>query len=204
MAQTQPSNAPAPAPKRRRGRTALLGCGGFLVLVIIIIVVAAIASSGGGNGNNNTSSGGSGTSTAGSNGSGSTTAGLGTPVRDGKFEFTVTKVSYAHRVGNQYLGKTAQGRFTILHVTVKNIGNESQTLDDSSQYVFDAHGRKFDADSEADIYVNGGSDSVFFNDINPGNTVRGKIAFDLPKGVKAVKAELHDSAFSGGVTVTLP
>lgn len=203
MAQTQPSNAPAPAPKRRRGRTALLGCGGLVVLVLIIIVVAAIASSGGGNSNNN-ASGGSGTSTAGSNGGGNTTAGLGTPVRDGKFQFTVTRVSYARRVGDQYVGKTAQGRFTILHVTVKNIGSESQTLDDSSQYVFDGHGRKFDADSEADIYVNGGSDSVFFNDINPGNSLHGKIAFDLPKGVKAVKAELHDSAFSDGVTVTLP
>ena len=47
------------------------------------------------------------------------------------------------------------------------------------------------------------SDSVSFNDINPGNTVRGELAFDMPAGHKAVKAELHDSAFSGGVTVNL-
>lgn len=45
---------------------------------------------------------------------------------------------------------------------------------------------------------------MFFNQINPGNTVHGKFAFDLPKGTKAVKAQLHDSAFSDGVTVTLP
>jgi len=40
---------------------------------------------------------------------------------------------------------------------------------------------------------------------NPGNTVRAVILFDLPKGDRAVKAELelHDSAFSGGVTVSL-
>jgi hypothetical protein len=44
---------------------------------------------------------------------------------------------------------------------------------------------------------------VFFNSINPGNTVHGEIAFDLPPGDAAVKAELHDSAFSGGVTVML-
>jgi hypothetical protein len=30
------------------------------------------------------------------------------------------------------------------------------------------------------------------------------LAFDMPAGVHAVKAELHDSAFSGGVTVNLP
>jgi hypothetical protein len=33
--------------------------------------------------------------------------------------------------------------------------------------------------------------------------VKGELAFDMPTGVKAVKAELHDSAFSGGITVKL-
>ena len=80
-----------------------------------------------------------------------------------------------------------------------------KTLDDSSQYVYDASGRKYDASTSADIDLNSasGSDSVFFNDINPGNTVHGELAFDMPTGLKAVKAELHDSVFSGGVTVNL-
>lgn len=40
----------------------------------------------------------------------------------------------------------------------------------------------------------------------PGNSVHGRIAFDLPTGVKAVKAvqaKLHDSIFSRGVTISL-
>lgn len=196
MAQTQPSNAPAPAPKRRRGRTALLGCGGFLVLVIIIIVIAAIASSGGGN-SNNTSSGGSGTSTASNNGgSGSKTASLGTPVRDGKFEFTVKSVTYAKHVGGEF-GETAQGRYALLHVKVRNIGGESQDLFAGNQYVYDSHGRQFTADDTA-------SGNTIFATINPGNEVSGVIAFDMPRHDRPVKAELHDSAFSEGVTVTLP
>lgn len=84
-----------------------------------------------------------------------------------------------------------------------NIGNQAQTLDDSAQYVYDAKGRKFSANSEADVFINGNSNSVFLNDINPGNTVHDKIVFDLPRGDRAVKAELHDSAFSNGVTVSL-
>jgi Domain of unknown function (DUF4352) len=48
-----------------------------------------------------------------------------------------------------------------------------------------------------------GSGGVFFNDINPGNSVNGLIFFDLPRGDKAVKAELHDSIFSDGVIVYL-
>jgi hypothetical protein len=46
-----------------------------------------------------------------------------------------------------------------------------------------------------------GQSSTWLNDINPGNTVVGKIAFDMPAGAKAVKMELHDSMFSGGVIV---
>jgi Domain of unknown function (DUF4352) len=41
------------------------------------------------------------------------------------------------------------------------------------------------------------------NDINPGNTMRGKIAFGMPVGDKAVKIEAHDSMFSNTVTVKL-
>ncbi len=41
---------------------------------------------------------------------------FGQPVRDGKFEFVVTKVSHAKSVGDTQfgLGETAQGRFTII------------------------------------------------------------------------------------------
>jgi hypothetical protein len=106
-------------------------------------------------------------------------------------------------VGPSGFGETAQGRYTILHVTVTNIGDQAQTLDDSSQYVFDRAGRKFDASGAADLQINGTNDQVFLQDINPGNKVHGLIAFDLPSNDKAVKAELHDSPFSSGVTVSL-
>jgi len=140
-------------------------------------------------------------------GTASTPAGTGTPgigakVRDGKFEFTVTGITHAKSVGDPSgLGQTAQGKYTILHVTVTNISNVSQVLDDSSQNVYDSRGRQYTADSTADIYISG--NDVFFTTINPGNTVHGEIAFDLPRGDSAVRAVLHDSAFSGGVTVTL-
>ncbi len=110
-------------------------------------------------------------------GAGSTAAGIGDKVRDGKFEFVVTKISHAKSVGDTSvgLGDTAQGRYTILHITVTNIGSEAQTLDDSSQYFYDAAERKFSASSEADIDLAGanGQNSTWLEDINPGNTVHG-------------------------------
>jgi hypothetical protein len=126
-------------------------------------------------------------------------AGIGTPVRDGKFQFTVTSITHTQSVGDSLLGQTAQGEYTVVHVTVTNIGNVAQTMDDSAQYVYDSQGRKFSADSTADVYANG----VFLNQINPGNSVHGLIYFDLPANDKAIRAELHDSVFSGGVTVSL-
>jgi hypothetical protein len=164
---------------------------------IVIIVIAANA--GGGGGTANTPAAPQTSSAAPS--APSNAAGIGTPVRDGKFEFVVTEVTHAKSVGGEF-GSTAQGKYTILHVSVKNIGNESQALTDSAQFVYDASGRKYDADAAADVQLNGNG-NVLFNEINPGNTVTGLIAFDMPSGTQAVKAELHDSLFSGGVTVHL-
>jgi hypothetical protein len=178
-------------------------------LIIVVSVGAAVGNSGSGTssgtGTTTTSSGG-GSGSGNGTGAAPGTPHLGQPAADGKFRFVISRVSYATSVGDTAdgLGETAQGRYTVLHIKVTNIGSESQTLDDSSQYVYDASGRKFDADSEADVDGNpGNSGGVWLNDINPGNTVRGLIFFDLPRGDKAVKAELHDSMFSGGVTVSL-
>jgi hypothetical protein len=130
--------------------------------------------------------------------------GVGKAARDGNFQFTVTRVRCGQAsIGtNPYLTKKAQGQFCTVTMTVKNIKAEPQTLSDSDQKAF-VGGASYDADTEAGMYVNGNESSVLFNTINPGNAVTGKIVFDIPKGAKLTTLELHDSAFSGGVTVTL-
>jgi hypothetical protein len=130
-------------------------------------------------------------------------AGLNQPVRDGKFEFTVTAVECGiAQVGNEILSEQAQGQFCKVSLTVKNIGNEAQMFLDANQYAFNAEGNKYEADSAAAIYLEEESSS-FLENINPGNTVTGVILFDIPKDASIVKLELHDSAFSGGVTVNV-
>jgi Domain of unknown function (DUF4352) len=128
--------------------------------------------------------------------------GIGDPVRDGKFEFTVQKVDCGKtRIGDQYTNTKAQGQFCLVHLKVENIGKESQLLDGSNQYLYGPGGQRFDADSEAGIYLDDAQ--TFLEEINPGNTVNGIVVFDIPKSVEPTKIELHDSAFSGGVTVEL-
>jgi hypothetical protein len=129
--------------------------------------------------------------------------GMGDPVRDGKFEFTVTKLDCSKsKVGSEFLNETAQGKFCIISVTVKNIGKKAQTFDGSSQKAYDADGTEFSNDTGAEIYANEGS-PTFLQEINPGNQVKGKLIFDVPKSTKLTAIELHDSMFSGGVKVSL-
>lgn len=129
-------------------------------------------------------------------------AGIGDAVRDGKFKFTVTKVeSGVKRVGPGFMAEKADGQYVVVSLKVKNIGHESQMFTDDSQYLFTKNGNKYDADGAADLVLDGSN--AFLNDINPGNTVRGKIAFDMPSHAKPYSIELHDSMFSTGVTVGL-
>lgn len=124
------------------------------------------------------------------------------PVRDGKFEFVVTKVKCGvSKVGESFLAKNAQGQYCLVTTTVKNIGKEPQMLSDSGQKAFDANGAEYATD-EAGLYANKNGE-VFLNNINPGNKVTAILVWDIPKGAKLTKVELHDSVFSGGVEVSL-
>jgi hypothetical protein len=177
----------------------------ILLAVIALIVIIAVATSGGDDsGSSAPSSSGGGSSSDGGSSSGDTAkaVGLNQAVQDGKFEFTVTKQDCSKKsIGEAPVNKTAQGTFCIVSVTVKNIGNEAQLLDASSQKALDAKGREYSADSGAAVYL--GDTNTFLNQLNPGSTVKGQIVYDVPVGTKLTKLELHDSPFSGGVTVNL-
>lgn len=130
-------------------------------------------------------------------------AAVGTPVRDGKFEFTVTGVErVGTEIGPQYLRETAQGEFVVVRVNVTNIGDEARMLDSQSQVLFDNQGRKHSPSSA--IFVLEDFNKAFLENINPGNSVQGApILFDVPPGTALDRIELHDSMFSGGVDVSL-
>ncbi|SDS04565.1 protein of unknown function [Paraoerskovia marina] len=131
-----------------------------------------------------------------------TTPGIGDAVRDGKFEFTVTGVETGvASVGNEYLSQEAQGQYVLVSMSVENIGDESQYFFGDNQSLTDTEGRTHSADSSASIYLEE-SDSLA-TEINPGNSVDGIVAFDVPADAVPATIDLHDSAFSGGIVVTL-
>jgi hypothetical protein len=129
--------------------------------------------------------------------------GLKTAVRDGKFEFTVKSFECGEdKIGSGFMAEKAQGQFCVATVKVENIGDEAQMFDGSSQYLYDNQDREFAASTEAAIVLP--ASQSFLEDINPGNTVTGKVIWDVPSsGFKADHLKLHDSMFSDGVEVAL-
>ncbi|MEU6998988.1 DUF4352 domain-containing protein [Nonomuraea sp. NPDC046570] len=126
--------------------------------------------------------------------------GIGSVVKDGEFSFKVTKLERKARVGGDFLNKDAQGVFLLVYVTVKNIGDEQQAFSSSAQKLY-AKGKEYEASAEAAIYLE--NSKSLYEEINPGNSVKGIVLFDVPKTLKPDSIELHDSLFSDGVRVDL-
>jgi hypothetical protein len=126
------------------------------------------------------------------------TAGTGDEVQDGSFAFTVTDVETdVQALGESFLRTEAQGIYVLVHVTVRNVGSESQTVMGANQTLLDTQGREFAADSSAALMNVPDSESLY-TPINPGNGVDGVLVFDVPEGLTPAAIELHESMFSGG------
>ncbi|RVW06282.1 DUF4352 domain-containing protein [Rhodococcus spongiicola] len=129
--------------------------------------------------------------------------GMGTPVRDGKFEFVVTDVvTGLSTVGdNPFLTEQAQGQFVVVTMTVQNTSDKPKGLSPDNQEMYDTQGRKFTADTMAGIALD--SEVSIWDEINPGNKVTMKVVYDMPADAVPAEMELHDSMFSGGTRVAL-
>lgn len=130
-------------------------------------------------------------------------AGIGAPVRDGKFEFVVKGVECGvKKVGSEFLEEKAQGQFCLVEMTVTNIGDEAQLFDAGTQKGVTDTGATVDADGSAALVIPENENS-FLEEINPGNSIDVVVVYDIAKDQKLTAVELYDSLFSGGVTVSL-
>jgi len=198
--QPPPAAPPPTPPPPKRGKAwlwILLGAAGLVLLCCGIVGVTIL------NKDDNGSNGGQGGQAETPNPQ-ATNPGIGDAVRDGKFEFVVNEVECGvDRVGTPSLGQQAQGQFCLVTLSVKNIGDEPQTLSDSDQKGKGTNGSEYSSDTVASTYANDVNNQVWQTEINPGNEVTGVVVYDLPDGVDLAQLELHDSAFSDGVTVDL-
>lgn len=125
-----------------------------------------------------------------------------TMAAEGGPQFTVTDVETGvETIGNGMFGEEAQGQRVLVHLTVRNIRDEAQYSDGSSQELVDTEGCQHSSDGSAAIYLD--ESNSFLNQINPGNQVDGIVVFDIPADAQLSSITLHDSAFPGRVKVAL-
>jgi hypothetical protein len=130
--------------------------------------------------------------------------GLGDRVRDGKFEFVVSRVDCSRStVVLGHLKRTAAGKYCLISLSIRNIADRPTFFLGRVQKVSDAAGTEFSNDELAGLLANRET-QTFLRKIGPGSTVRGKLVFDVPKATTLTTMELHDSYLSGGVRVDLP
>ena len=126
---------------------------------------------------------------------------IGTPVRDGNLEFTVSRIHCGeHQVGTGLVKRTAAGQYCLVEVKVKNVKTDARTLYEPFQKLVDSAGNKHSADITMRVVFR---DQTIWDKIEPGQQVRGTMVFDIPKDVSATSLELHDGIASGGVTVRI-
>lgn len=125
---------------------------------------------------------------------------IGSSASGEKFTFVVWKINCTKKTVSGALGSsTAQGYYCILNASIKNTGKEAQTVFSSYMKLIDDKGREFKTDDMAQM--NTGQTDLWPKEINPGNQIDGQLIFDVPTDAKIVTAEMHDSAFSGGVKI---
>jgi hypothetical protein len=183
---------PIPTPKKRKKWPFIVG-GVFLVMVVGCVGVFALFVGGAKKVVEDLDSN--------QSGKNAVAGKMNTPATDGKFQFTVTGMKCGvKQVGDQYLNDKAQGEFCLVDVSIKNVGTSAETFYDGSQKAYDDANTEYSVDSGAAIYANKES-STFLAQINPGNTVKGKLVFDVPQGTKLASVVLHESMYTAGVRV---
>ena len=127
--------------------------------------------------------------------------GIGDPVRDAQFEFIVTGLEEPGRFYQPegLLKDEANGAWLVVYVTVENVGDRERAFLAGNQKIL-WDGKEYGGEG----FTWHGTNA---EDLNPGVVLEATLMFDVPDGFPNLGTGtilvLHDSAFSGGVDVSL-
>jgi len=95
--------------------------------------------------------------------------------------YKVTKVRTAKTVGGEFTKETANGKFVIVTITLTNRKDEPATIMSENLKLVGGNGKQYTTSDDALFAVD---DALVFEEIQPDNTEKGQLVYDLP--VKAV------------------
>jgi hypothetical protein len=169
----------------------------ILPLALVVIVGISMASGGGSS------------DTGSSTSSGSTEeatqeeamAKIGDTVVDGDWSYVVSNLKCGvKQVGSSLLGAEAQGQFCIVSISATNNGTKADYFLGSDHKIYDVNGSEYESDSSAWIYL---KDNMLVDEVNPGNTAKGQLVFDVPETADLDYILVTSSFLSDGVKVSL-
>lgn len=107
---------------------------------------------------------------------------------------SVWKVLTVEKTAATENGAKATGTYVFVQLTVKNNSNEAATLTGVEVELFDADGNTYPYDTKLNstFLTSQGKDALVNGRMEPGETISGWIAFDIPKDVKGVKMRVRD------------
>lgn len=107
---------------------------------------------------------------------------IGETISVGHFAYTVNSIRYKKTVGDSYFNETADGIFLLINISIKNISDETRTIDSSCFTLVDDKGREYEyaIDASNVLEVNG-SKSLFLKQCQPGISTKGTLIFEVPE-----------------------
>lgn len=99
-------------------------------------------------------------------------------------------------VGGTFIGEKADGVFVVVSVEVENTGTRANYLSDSYIKLIDDQNREFSPTTWAAIYLKPEGSALAFEQLNPGIIKKGKIVYDVPKGLKVANVKVTSSLFT--------
>lgn len=135
---------------------------------------------------------------------------MGDEVRSGPFAFTVNQVECVGReVGTPPDTRTAQGRFCLVHLKVRNAGDGPESYVGATQLVADSSARRYSpgvmesGPPPPALVMASGDKEITTVRLNPGSEVSGVLVFDMPVTAKPAEFEFRPGPAAMGAKVRL-
>ncbi|MGV6946001.1 DUF4352 domain-containing protein [Sphingobacterium kyonggiense] len=108
--------------------------------------------------------------------------GIGQPTEVGNFIYTVEKTNFKKSIGDEFLNQQADGIYLLVTLSIKNISNESRTLDNSLFKLTDDNGTEYESSTDGSTALEfSGGKSIFLKQCQPNITTKGTLVFEVPQ-----------------------
>jgi len=109
----------------------------------------------------------------------------------------IAKIQEMPTIDGSFSSTRAQGVFKVLYVVASNHQKDAVTIDANSFKLIDDKGREFSHSVEGDTALQmSNRETLFLKKINPGITIGGYVAYDVPKDAK-ISTLTFRGGFSG-------